>query len=250
MKADFRNRLNAGECLYGTMVTMPTPTVAEILCQVGFDWLFIDAEHGPFDTDSLLRMLQSVGDRTACLVRVAEGHETAIKKVLDLGADGIIVPQVNSASEAEAVVRAAKYSPQGNRGVGLARAHGYGMQFKEYVETANERTVVVVQAEHIDAVENIETIVEVPGIDAILIGPYDLSASMGKMGQVDDPEVISAINRVAQVCKERKMTLGYFGVSADAVKPYVEQGYSLIVAGVDTLFISAGSSRMLKSLRE
>lgn len=247
--ASFRSRLLEHQTLIGTMLTLPVPAVAEILADVGFDWLFVDGEHGPFETNELLAVLQAVGHRIPCLVRVPESAEVPIKKALDLGADGIIVPQVNTVEQAEAVVRFARYSPQGARGVGLARAHGYGRRFREYVEAANERTVVVVQAEHIRAVENIEQIVKVPGIDAVLLGPYDLSASLGKMGQLDDPVVVAAIERITTVCQAAKMPLGYFNVSAATVQPFIAKGYSLITAGVDTLMLGQAAGQMLKQLR-
>lgn len=248
-RPSFRSRLGEGVPLLSTMITLPNAAVAEILADAGFDWLFIDGEHGPLQTQDILAMLQAVGDRTPCLVRVPAAGEAAIKTVLDLGAEGIIVPQVNTAEQAANVVQWARYAPQGSRGVGLARAHGYGRRFKEYVESANGRTVVVVQAEHVLAVENIEAIVKVPGVDAVLLGPYDLSASLGKMGQIDDPTVVAAIDRVTEVCLRAKMPLGYFGVTAAAVQPFIERGYTLITAGVDTLMLGQAGGQMLKQLR-
>ena len=221
----------------------------EILADVGFDWLFIDGEHGPLDTGDVISILQAVGDRVACIVRVPEAAETPIKRMLDLGAEGIIVPQVNTPEQAADVVRFARYSPEGARGIGLARAHGYGMRFQEYVETANDRIVVIVQAEHARAVENIESIVKVPGIDAVLLGPYDLSASLGKMGQIDDPVVTAAIDRITTATQAAGIPLGYFGVTADAVKPYLERGFNLIVAGVDTLLLGTAATKILAGLR-
>jgi 2-keto-3-deoxy-L-rhamnonate aldolase RhmA len=249
MAHDFRARLKRGDKLLGTMVTLPTAATAEILAGLGFDWLFVDGEHGPLETRELAAILQAVSRDVACIVRVPEGREVPIKKALDLGAAGIIVPQVNTAEQAADVVRFARYAPDGARGVGLARAHGYGMRFKEYVESANEQIAVVVQAEHARAVDNIEAIVRVPGVDAVLLGPYDLAASLGKMGKVDDPVVFAAIQRVTDECVAAGMPLGYFGVTAAAVKPYVERGYTLIVAGVDTLFLGQGAKTLLAELK-
>lgn len=249
MGHDFRVRLKRGDKLLGTMVTLPTAATAEILAGLGFDWLFVDGEHGPLETGELGSILQAVSRDVACLVRVPEAAEVPIKKALDLGAAGIIVPQVNTAEQAADVVRFARYAPEGARGVGLARAHGYGMRFKEYVESANREIAVVVQAEHARAVDNIEAIARVPGVDAVLLGPYDLSASLGKTGQVDDPVVVAAIRRVTDACVAAGMPLGYFGVTAAAVKPYVERGYTLIVAGVDTLFLGQGARTLLGDLR-
>ncbi len=246
MNSTFRKRLLGGDKLIGTMLTLPSPSVAEILADAGFDWLFIDWEHGPFETGDIQSILQAVNDRVACHVRVPNAAELPIKKALDLGADGIIAPQVNSAEQAQCVVEWSRYAPQGSRGIGLARAHGYGMNFQEYIETANERISVVVQAEHIRAVENIEAIVKVVGVDAVLIGPYDLSASMGKTGQVADPEVVQAIEHVTKACQGAKIPLGIFGVSANAVIPYIDLGYTLIVAGVDTAMLG-NAARKLRS---
>jgi 2-dehydro-3-deoxyglucarate aldolase len=249
MREDFRARLRARETLLGTMVTLPSAATAEILAGVGFDWLFIDAEHGPLETTDILGILQAVGDRAACVVRVAAPEEVPIKKALDLGATGIIAPQVNTAEQAADVVRFARYAPAGARGVGLARAHGYGLRFGEYVDTANERVAVVVQAEDARAVANIEGIVRVEGVDAVLLGPYDLSASLGKMGRIDDPDVVEAIARVTDACVDVGIPLGYFGVDAAAVRPYVERGYTLIVAGVDTLLLGTAAKGLLEDLR-
>src|SRR5690606_5677676 len=193
---DFRARLRRREKLLGTLLTLPDPAVAEIVAGAGFDWLFLDAEHGALETRELRAILQAVDHRVPCVVRVAAAAEAPIKKALDLGAAGVIVPQVQSAAQAAEVVRYARYSPDGARGVGLARAHGYGFSFADDVATANERTAVIVQVEHAKAVADIEGIVRVPGVDAVLLGPYDLSASLGKMGRVDDPEVVAAIARV------------------------------------------------------
>ena len=123
------------------------------------------------------------------------------------------------------------------------------MRFQQYLETANDRIAVIVQAEHVRAVENIESIVKVEGIDAILIGPYDLAASLGKMGRIDDPAVIAAIEHVTKTCQSAGMPLGYFGVSADAVRPYMDRGYTLIAAGADTLFLAGAAKRLLEELR-
>lgn len=250
MGHDFRARLKRRDKLLGTMVTLPTAATAEILAGLGFDWLFVDGEHGPLEARELAAILQAVSRDVACLVRVPEAAEVPIKKALDLGAAGIIVPQVNTAEQAADVVRFARYAPDGARGVGLARAHGYGMRFKEYVESANAEIAVVVQAEHARAVDNIEAIARVPGVDAVLLGPYDLAASLGKMGQVDDPIVVAAIRRVTDACVAAGMPLGYFGISAAAVTPYIERGYTLIVAGVDTLFLGQGARTLLADLRK
>jgi 2-keto-3-deoxy-L-rhamnonate aldolase RhmA len=249
MTHDFRARLKRGDKLLGTMVTLASAASAEVLASLGFDWLFIDAEHGPLETRELGDILRAVSHKTACIVRVPEAAEVPIKKALDLGAHGVIAPQVNTPEQAADVVRWARYAPEGARGVGLARAHGYGVAFREYLESANREIAVIVQAEHARAVDNIEAIVRVPGIDAVLLGPYDLSASLGKMGEIEHPAVVAAIGRVTDACRAARMPMGYFGVTAAAVQPYVARGYTLIVAGVDALYLANGAKALLKELR-
>jgi 2-dehydro-3-deoxyglucarate aldolase len=249
MSNNFRARLTGGEKLLGTMITLPSPATAEILAGVGFDWFFIDGEHGPLGTSEILAILQAVSHRVACVVRAAEAAETPIKKLLDIGAHGIIVPQVNTAQQAADVVRWAKYAPLGSRGVGLARAHGYGAKFAEYMERANDEIAVIVQAESATAVQNIEAIVQVEGIDAIQLGPYDLSASMGKMGQITDPEVAAAIDRICSVSRRAGLPVGCFGVTAEAVKQDIARGATMICAGTDTLLLHQAASQTLASLK-
>lgn len=244
----FRQRLKEHEMLVGTVVTLAAPEVAEVLSAAGFDWLFIDAEHSPLDASAVQHMLQGAGS-TPCLVRLARGDEVSIKKALDAGATGIIVPLVNSAEQAAQMVSWAKYAPLGTRGVGVGRAHGYGFAFQEYVSRANDETVVVVQAEHIDAVNNIEAIVQVPGVDAVLIGPYDLSASLGRLGEVTHPDVVAAIDRVTQACRTAHMPLGIFGLTPDAVRPYIERGYTLLAVSVDTVLLGTAAREMRQQIK-
>ena len=249
MVPGFRQRLLRRERLLGAMVTMPTAAAAEILVDAGFEWLFVDGEHGPLGTSEIVSILQAVGHRAACLVRVPVLDEAAIKCVLDLGAQGIIVPQTNSAAQAADAVRFARYAPAGSRGVGLARAHGYGFRFAEYIAAASDEVCVIVQCEHKLSVECIEEIVGVPGVDGIMLGPYDMSASYGKMGQITDPEIVAAINRVAAACKSANLPLGSFGVTADAIRSYIDLGCNLLCCSVDTLFLGGGARKMLKDVR-
>lgn len=136
------------------------------------------------------------------------------------------------------------------RGVGLARAHKYGMDFENYIQTANRDTAVILQAENRQAVNQIESIVSTPGVDAILIGPYDLSASLGKIGQVTDQTVKNAIERITDACLAANTKLGIFGVSQEAVEPYLDKGFSLITVGVDALFVVKSASETLNGVRE
>jgi len=249
MRHEFTSRLRRGDPLIGTIVTINSSTVVELLARCGFDWLFLDGEHAPLGAADLQHLVQAAGDEMPCVVRVPSSDEVFIKQALDIGAAGIIVPQVNTAEQAESVVRFAKYSPEGMRGVGLARAHGYGMDFAKYINNANHDTAVIVQAEHAEAVKNIDAIVKVEGVDAVLVGPYDLSASLGKIGQVEDPEVVHAISQVTEACAAASMPLGLFAVAATSLEPYIKRGYTLLVAGVDTLLLGQAETSLLNEVK-
>lgn len=244
----FRQRLTQGELLLGSLVTLPLPQIIEIMVQAGFDWLFIDAEHAPLNGSEIQLLVQAAG-LCPCLVRLPNHEPYTVQQVLDGGAAGIIVPQVNSAAEAERIVAAAKYPPQGDRSVGIGRAHGYGAHFHAYLDRANEETAVIVQVEHWQAVENIEQIVQVPGIDAVFVGPYDLSSSLGKPGQIADTAVQAQLKKVRHACLAANIPLGIFGMTAEAVSPYQAEGYTLLAVGLDTVLLSQAAQAVVTAVR-
>lgn len=244
MPQTFRARLRAGDLLIGPMITLSSPEVTELLGEIGFDWLFIDAEHTPMGPPEIQALLRAAG-QTPGVIRLASGEPTLIGKTLDAGAAGIIVAQVNSAEQARQIVEAARYAPAGRRGRGLARAHHYGLQLAEYSASANDTVAVIVQAEHKDAVKNIRSIVRVEGLDAVFIGPYDLASSLGRTGDVDHPEVRDAIATVRAACLEASMPVGILGLTAEAVAPYIDQGFTLIILGIDVLLLGDSARAML-----
>jgi len=250
MKYSFRKELLGGKKLIGTLVSLPNPSVTEILCDAGFDWLFIDGEHSPLTIGDIQNMLQAAGDRCSCVVRIPANDEVFIKQVLDVGAAGIIAPHVNTAEIAEQVVRFAKYPPSGERSVGVARASAYGFQFADYVKNANDQLAVVVQIEHVEAARNIESILEVDGVDAVFIGPYDLSASMGKPGKIQDPEVQNYMNQVREACRQCKKPIGIFAINVEDARPYLDQGYALIAVGVDTMMFGQAARDIVKKMKK
>jgi 2-dehydro-3-deoxyglucarate aldolase len=243
----FAARLRRRDLLLGTIVTLASPEVTEILSTSGLDWLFIDGEHAPIDFLAAQTMLAT--SRVPCLMRVPEATEAMLKKALDIGAAGVIVPMVNSAQQAKAIVSFCKYPPRGVRGVGRVRAQGYGFDFARYMAEANDETVVVVQCEHIAAVEALESIVAVDGVDAVLVGPYDLSGSMGLLGQVEHPDVLAAIKRVAEVCNKAGRALGIFTAEPAKMKPFIAQGYTLVAVGVDVAALGDAARATVKNLR-
>jgi 2-dehydro-3-deoxyglucarate aldolase len=245
----FRTRLKNRDLLIGTLITLPAPEIAEILAQAGFDWLFVDLEHSAMEPYHAQAILQAVAERLACVIRVPLNDEIWIKKALDTGAAGVMVPQVNRADDAVRALRYAKYPPQGTRSVGLSRAQGYGAGLQEYLARANADTAVIIQVEHIEAVDNLAAILEVDGIDAVLVGPYDLSASMGLIGQVEHPQVQAAIEKVRQACLARSMPLGIFAGAAERAKAYIKAGYSLIAASGDNLMLAESAREIVRNLQ-
>ncbi len=249
MHPDFKARLLNRERLIGPFLTLPSPEVAEICADAGFDWLVIDMEHGAHDILSVQRIAQAVGERCPCVVRVPANDEVWIKKALDVGVAGLLVPHVNTADEAAYAVHQAKYPPDGVRSVGLARAHRYGARFQEYLDHANENTAVIVQVEHVDSVRNLERILDAQGIDAVFVGPYDLSASMNKTGQVSDPEVQNAIEHIQRACASRNIPAGIFAGDVATAKKALEDGYTLIGMGTDVSMFANIASQIAQSLR-
>ncbi len=245
----FRTRLRQGQRLLGTIASLPNPEVCEILAAAGYDWLFLETEHAPIGPLELQRMIIGAHG-LSCVVRLPNHDEINIKRALDAGAAGIIAPQVNTAAQAELIVAAAKFPPQGKRGVGVARANQYGYAVGPYVAGANEDSAIIVQAEHIDAVHNIEAIVKVRGLDSIFIGPYDLSASMGKLGQLHDPEVVEAIEHVARTARAANLALGFFAASPELVLPQLHAGFTLVACGVDTVFLRDAAQKVCAALRD
>jgi 2-keto-3-deoxy-L-rhamnonate aldolase RhmA len=235
-------RLSQGSPYVGTLVTLASPEAADALALAGLDWLFVDMEHSPvLDPAAVLRIVQAVAGKTDVLVRVPTNDDVWIKKALDTGADGVIVPCVSSAEQARRAVYAAKYPPLGRRSVGITPAHGYGADFAGYIDRANESTALVVQIEDITAVEHVDEIIATAGVDAAFIGPYDLSGSMGKLGQVDDPDVQRAIERVVDGCAKVGMPLGFFSMTTDGARKALERGIRFLAVGTDIgLLMAAG----------
>ncbi len=247
---NFRARLLNYDRLIGTMLTLPLPALAEMCADAGFDWLFLDMEHGALDLQDVQRIAQAVNERCPCVVRVPINDRMWIGRVLDLGVAGLIIPQVNSAKEAERAVFAAKYPPQGGRGVGVGRASRYGANLQNYLRDANEETAVIAQIEHRDAVENVEAIANVSGVDALMIGPFDLSGSFGIPGQLDAPQVQAAIARVREFGMARKMPMSLFCPDVERAQRALKQGYTLVPIATDNLLFVRAAQGLMKELEQ
>lgn len=245
-KTDLKNR----KLLVGPLLTIPSTEIAEMMAHVGFDWVWLEMEHSPISLAQAQQMIQAIAGRCACLVRAPWNDTVWIKRILDLGCDGVIIPQIKSAAEAADAVRACRYPPEGVRSVGIARAQRYGMGLQTYVDQANHSLTVVVQIEHADAVNCIDEILGVDGIDAILIGPYDLSASMGLVGQVTHPVVQATVEKVRAACRQSGMPIGVFAADVHAAVRQMEQGCSLIALSTDALFLATAAQQGLDTLRQ
>ena len=226
--------------LIGSWITLNNPSIAEIMADSGFDWLCIDMEHSVTDyaeAQQLILAVQSKGIKA--YVRVGENNTRIIKRVLDAGADGIIVPSVNSALEAQKAVDSIKYPPFGKRGVGLSRAQNYGFGFEEYRDKKSKEIKLIVQIEHIDAINQLDLIIQTKGVDGTFIGPYDLSGSLGKPGQWEEPEVIEALAKYEQTVKKYNKWIGYHVIQPDfnLVKEKIDKGYNFIAFSLDVLFL-------------
>ena len=244
-----KKRLARGEQLVGPLVSLASPDVAEILSLVGFDYLWMESEHSPMNFAQIQMMIQAVAGRCPCLVRVPENREVWFKKALDTGCDGVVVPQVRSAEEARSAIEWSLYPPAGRRSVGISRAHQFGMSFQEYVDSANDRLAVVLQVEHIEGVRNIDAIVEVEGIDAVFIGPYDLSGSLGIVGQVTHPDVRTAISIVTEACRKANVVTGIFVTEASGAREALASGHGLIAMGMDAVYLWRAAKQALAQAR-
>ncbi len=239
---EIKRKLQAGQVSIGTWMSMAHVSIAEIMAGAGYEWVVIETEHTAIDNSEVLRLVGAIEHAGAVpLVRLAWVDPIQCKAVLDSGAAGVLVPMVNSRQDAELAVKMAKYAPLGFRGVGLARAQGYGDRFAEYVAEANDSTLLLVQIEHQDAVINIEEILSVPGIDGTFIGPYDLSMSMGLPGKIDHPDVLAAQQKVLEATRAHGLVAGIHLVHPDRaagdLARRVAQGYQFIALGTDILFL-------------
>ncbi len=238
---------------YGSWITLAHPLIPEILAPAGFDWLAVDMEHSSIGISEVLPLIIAIqANGMVPLVRVGENSPNLIKRVMDAGAYGVIVPSVNTAAEAEAAVHSVKYPPDGTRGVGLYRAQGYGRTFQDYRQWLADESVVIVQIEHIEAVSHIDEILAVPGIDAFFVGPYDLSGSLGKPGDFEDAEVQQALEAVLDAAARHNVPAGYHSVPSDpeCARKKKDEGFTLLGFSLDSIFLGDAASNALAKLKE
>ncbi|MCX4140723.1 aldolase/citrate lyase family protein [Paraburkholderia sp. SEWSISQ10-3 4] len=247
----FRTLLDQPAPPLGTWLMAGTPSNAEALGHGGFDWLLIDMEHGPIDFRDTWQMLQAVDCTPATpIVRVSTSDDPAlVKRALDLGARTLMFPYVQSAEQARRIVASAKYPPLGQRGfAGVHRASRYGT-FSDYGKLANDLTTCIVQLETPEAIDRLEEIAAVEGVDALFIGPGDLSAALGCMGNLQDERVQTLMRSAAQRARAVGMPIGTLGPSPEMVKSFVEMGYDYVAVGSDLVFMMQQAKAILARMK-
>ncbi|MCG8307091.1 MAG: aldolase/citrate lyase family protein [Cytophagales bacterium] len=251
MRASLKKKLKNKSVCVGSWIQIGHPAVAEIMANQGFDWLCVDLEHGHIDIESLTNIFRTLQVyNIASLARLPKNDETWIRRALDAGADGLIIPLINTAEEARYAVKMAKYPPEGSRGFGYCRANTYGAKFNEYVEKINEEVLIIAQIEHFKAIENLPEILDVNGIDAVFIGPMDLSGSYGRIGQLDSPEMKTALEKYLSLCEQAGMPAGLHIIKPEpsSVIRALESGYTLIALGLDVTFLNEGANKAMNSI--
>lgn len=252
---DLRKSLKSGQTVIGTWLNSGSPIIAELMAAAGFDFVCVDAEHSAVDlpqTQQLFQAIRSGNRDCAALVRLHGVDYSLVKRYLDAGARGVVAPLVRTREEAELLVEATKYPPMGLRGVGFCRANDYGMRLAEECEQANEEILLAVQIEHIEAVDNIDDILSVGGIDAVFIGPYDLSASMGITGQFDHPDYLHARDRILDACVRHDIVAGLHVVAPDPQQVIDRQseGYRFIAYSLDITMLTTACQSGLSTIRK
>lgn len=252
MRNHVKEKLRAGKVAVGAWMSILNPRAARAVADSGMDWVLFDTEHGPPSIETVDGLVRAISGAEAIpLIRVVWNDINAIKRALDTGAFGVIVPWVSSKEEAENAVTFCRYPPEGLRGCAPGRAAAaWGVSTQEYLDSANDEVLIAVQVETEKAVENIEEIVTVEGVDATFIGPSDLSASMGYRGKAFHPEVVKAMDKVLEACKASNVAPGIaYGRGVDHLNRLIEQGFRFIGIGSDTGLLSTGCKEHLKKIK-
>ena len=242
-----KKKLLAGETLFGIFANSMCPELVEIMGIAGFDFIMLDSEHSPSgpETNRILNMAGECRGATM-FTRVPNKLDSTILRYCDAGAQGLLVPQVNTREEAEQVVRAAKYYPCGMRGFTMPRNADYGFCQGDYVTHNNENMLIAVQCENIAGVSNVGEIAAVEGVDVVFIGPMDLTESMGIVGQTSDPWVKEVIDIVLEETKKHNKFAGIFAMSVAQAREYAEKGFRYIICGTDLMFFGRACTQMLQ----
>jgi len=241
----------SGTPSFGAWVTITDPTVAAVICNIGYEWLIIDTEHHPFNPETLREIISVVRARNgAPIVRVPNNNAPSIKQTLDFGAEGVVIPLLHTAADAQDAVAACRYPPYGIRGFNPVDASNFFNDIEPYLKTINDRVVVILQVEHIDAVNNLDGILATPGIGGILIGPADLSYSMGVPLQIAHPEVQAAIKTTISKCNAAGIPVGIaLDGTPEELASWMRAGLNFMLLGFDYHWIMRSGKEILYSMR-
>ncbi len=245
-------KIKNNEPTIGAWITINHPTIAEIYANAGFDWVVVDLEHSVItigEAENLIRVIELSG--SIPLVRLTSNDSDQIKRVMDAGAHGIIVPMIKTKQDVENAIKSLKYPPSGERGVGLARAQHWGNKFNEYLKWLENDSIIIVQIEHIDAVNNLDEIFSLNGISGYIIGPYDLSSSMGVPGDFTNPEFIQTIERIKSKAKKYNLCGGIHVVepNTNELQQRIDEGYGFIAYSLDTRMLDSVSRNALSIIK-
>ncbi len=247
MKNRIKERLYSGETCFGTWITIGNPDVVDILKHIGFDWFVFDMEHSYLSIETVKTMAQVLGtEGPAPLVRIGQADQLLVKRALDIGSQGLVVPWVNSPEEAEKVVKYSMYPPAGIRGAGPGRASQYGMNLSEYLREANQELLLAVQIETTEALSRVDEIVGTKGIDIGFVGPTDLTVSLGLIDDRSNPKVIEAMQRVIKSCNNLGKIPGTLAVSVEEARKFVKLGFRFVALASDSRFLSYGAKEYIK----
>jgi len=251
-KNNLKEVLKEGKNVFGPFMKFTDPAVVEIMGFAGFDFVIIDAEHGPISMQNAQNMIRAaeIANITP-VIRVANNDEALILRALDIGAQGIEIPQINSKLQAIKAVRSVKYAPQGERGVcRYVRAANYSSINKfKYFKSANKETMIIVHIEGVEGINNLDGILSVPDIDVIFVGPYDLSQSLGIPGEVNNPLVTEKMKEVVLKCRENKVAVGTFADDVETAKSWVSLGVQYMAFSVDVGILYEASKQIVKKFK-
>ncbi|RVD58273.1 4-hydroxy-2-oxovalerate aldolase [Mesorhizobium sp. M2D.F.Ca.ET.185.01.1.1] len=249
--SEFRQKCVGKTNLIGSFAAIPHPVAVEVMAQSGLDFLCIDWEHAQISRDMIEAMVRAADvHRVPAMVRVPGHAPEAIQAALDSGAQGVLVPRVSTAAQAAFAVKASRYPPLGERGVGPGRAAGYGYRIPEYLAAANERIVVAVQVETAEGLTNIDAIATVDGVDLIFVGPGDLSVSIDAIGPAGADRLSEAIGTIIRATVRHGKTAGIFCASPQTVSRWASLGASFFVLASDTMFLGAGAAANSAAARD
>ncbi len=246
--------MRSGGLALGVSITIADPFVAEVIGSAGFDFVLIDTEHSPISVDQLQILLIAVRTSASTVfVRPAANDATLIKQILDLGAEGVVVPEVDDAASCAAAVASARYPPLGKRGFGPRRAARLEGGRPAYIGRANDEVAVLAMVESVDAVANIDALLQTPGLDGIMVGPADLAVTMGHLNDLNHPDVRARIADVRAACQRNSVPFGIFAATEEAARLWAGEGARFMTIGADTQFLDQGiakSRALAESLRQ